>query len=93
MENEENRIIETVDEDGNAVSFELIDIVEVDDKEYALLLPTEREEDEDEDEVVLMRLIEDGKDYIFESIEDDKEFEKVAKYVETMDEEDEDEDE
>ena len=81
---EEEQIIETVDENGNVVKFELFDIVEVDEQEYALLLPVE---DEEGDEVVLMKLSKDGEEYLFETIEDDEEFEKVAKYVESMDEE------
>ena len=43
MENEEKQLIETVDEEGNVINFELFDIVEVDEQEYALLLPTESE--------------------------------------------------
>jgi len=80
---DEDQIIETVDENGQVVKFELFDVVEVDDKEYALLLPVEEEES---DEVVLMRLTKDGDEYLFETIEDDEEFDKVAKYVESMDE-------
>lgn len=83
---DEDQIIETVDENGNVVKFELFDIVEVDEKEYALLLPIEEEES---DEVVLMRLSKDGEEYLFETIEDDEEFEKVATYVENMDDEEE----
>ena len=83
---DEDQIIETVDENGNVVKFELFDIVEVDEKEYALLLPVEEEES---DEVVLMRLSKDGEEYLFETIEDDEEFEKVAEYVENMDDEEE----
>lgn len=83
---DEDQIIETVDENGNVVKFELFDIVEVDEKEYALLLPLEEEES---DEVVLMRLSKDGEEYLFETIEDDEEFEKVATYVENMDDEEE----
>lgn len=83
---DEEQIIETVDENGNVVKFELFDIVEVDEKEYALLLPVEEEEG---DEVVLMRLTKDGEEYLFETIEDDDEFEKVAAYVENMDDEEE----
>ncbi len=81
---EEDQIIETVDENGNVVKFELFDIVEVDEKEYALLLPAD---EEDADEVVLMRITKDGEEYLFETIEDDAEFEKVAEYVENMDDE------
>ncbi len=83
---EEDQIIETVDENGNVVKFELFDIVEVDEKEYALLLPAD---EEDADEVVLMRISKDGEEYLFETIEDDAEFEKVAEYVENMDDEEE----
>lgn len=83
---EEDQIIETVDENGNTVKFELYDIVEVDNQEYALLLPTD---EEDSEEVVLMRLTKDGEEYLFETIDDDDEFNKVADYVENMDEEEE----
>ena len=86
---DEDQIIETIDENGNLIKFELFDIVEVDEKEYALLLPVD--EEEEGDEVVLMRLSKDGDDYLFETIDDDAEFEKVATYVENMDDEDEDE--
>ena len=85
---DEDQIIETIDENGNLIKFELFDIAEVDEKEYALLLPVDEEEG---DEVVLMRLSKDGDDYLFETIDDDAEFEKVATYVENMDDEDEDE--
>ena len=35
----EEQLIETVDDEGNIVNFELIDIVEVDNQEYGLLFP------------------------------------------------------
>ena len=88
MENEENQLIETVDEDGNVVSFELYDIVEVDEQEYALLLPSE-DSDSEEAELVIMRLTKDGDEYVFETIDDDAEFNKVANYVESLDEDEE----
>lgn len=87
IEQEHSEIIETVDEEGNIVKFELFDIVEVDEQEYALLLPAEADENE---EIVLMRLTKEGEEYVFEVIEDDAEFNKVAQYVETMDDEEED---
>ena len=84
---DEDQIIETVDENGKVVRFELFDVVEVDEQEYALLLPIETEEENDE--LVLMRLTKDGEEYLFETIEDDEEFDKVATYVENMDDEEE----
>lgn len=85
---EEDQIIETVDENGNVVKFELYDIVEVDEKEYALLLPAD---EEDADEVVLMKITKDGEEYLFETIDDDDEFERVAEYVENMEDDEEEE--
>ncbi len=83
MTEEKKQLIETTDEEGNVIKFELYDIVEVDEQEYALLLPT----DEDDDELVLMRLSQEGDDYIFESIDDDDEFNKVAQYLDTLEDE------
>ncbi len=94
MENEERQLIETVDEDGNVINFELFDIVEVDNQEYALLLPADDDEDSEDSEIVLMRLTKDGEDYLFETIEDDEEFNRVEEYIKTLeDEEDDDEEE
>ena len=83
MTKEEKQLIETVDDEGNVVTFELFDILEFEEKEYALLLPADS--DSDDDEVVLMRLTKDGEDYLFEAIEDDEEFEKVSEYIENLD--------
>lgn len=90
MKKEEQKLIETIDDEGNAVKFELFDIVDYKDKEYALLLPSGQEE---KDQVVLMRLTKDGEDFIFEAIEDDEEFNEVSQYIETMDDEDLDDEE
>ena len=90
MTNKNEQIIETVDENGNKVSFELLDIVTVDDIEYALLLPSEKTEEDDENEVLVMRLKKDGEEFSFEAIEDDEEFDKVAQYIEEIEDEIED---
>ena len=84
---DEDQSIEAIDENGNVIKFELFDIVEVDEQEYALLLPVD--EEEESTEVVLMRLSKEGEEYLFETIDDDEEFEKVAAYVESMEDEDE----
>lgn len=82
---EEKQLIETVDENGEVVNFELFDIIEFEEKEYALLLPADS--NDDNDEVVLMRLTKDGEDYLFEAIETDEEFDKVSEYIESLAEE------
>lgn len=81
----EEQLIETVDEEGNVINFELIDIVEMDGQEYGLLLPKEENDDLDEEkEVVLMRLTKEGEEYIFEMIENDEEFNKVVEYIDSL---------
>lgn len=85
----DEQLIETIDEEGNVINFELLDIIEFEGQEYGLLLP--HEEDEEEKEVILMRLMKDGEEYTFEVIENDEEFEKVVAFIDTL-EEDDDED-
>ena len=80
----EEQLIETIDEEGNVINFELIDIFEMEGQEYGLLLPKEGEESEEEKEVVLMRLTKEGEEYVFEMIEDDEEFNKVVDYLDTL---------
>lgn len=86
----EDNIIETIDEDGEVIKFELFDVIEFEEKEYALLLPVgvEVDEDSDESEMVLMRLVKDGEDYSFETIDDEEEFERVSDYIESIEDED-----
>ena len=82
----EEQLIETIDEEGNVINFELIDIIDMDGQEYGLLLPKDENDDSDEEkEVVLMRLTKEGEEYIFEMIEDDEEFNKVVEYIDTLD--------
>ena len=49
------------DENGNEVKFEFLDLVELDNEEYVVLLPINDEGDEDEGEVVILK-IEDNED-------------------------------
>ncbi len=90
MKNENEELIETIDEEGNKVTFELIDVVTVDDVEYALLLPKDVKDDDEEGEILVMRLKKDGEEYSFEAIDDDDEFNKVAEYIEELEDEIED---
>ena len=84
------QIIETVDEEGKTVSLELLDIIDVEGVEYAILREVEEgdeEYDELETEAVLMRLIRNGEEFTFEAIEDDEEFNIVADYIAALDDE------
>ena len=57
MEEEElDNIIILNDEEGNEVKFEFLDLVELDEEEYVVLLPVSEEGEEDEGEVVILKL-------------------------------------
>ena len=57
MENEElDNIVVLNDEQGNEVKFEFLDLVELDEEEYVVLLPVTEEGEEDEGEVVILKL-------------------------------------
>ena len=49
------------DEDGNEVKFEFLDLVELDNEEYVVLLPVTEDGEEEEGEVVILK-IEDSDD-------------------------------
>ena len=46
------------DEDGNEAAYDIADYIEVEDKEYVVLVP----QDEEDDEVVILRVEEDPED-------------------------------
>ncbi|MFN3429918.1 MAG: DUF1292 domain-containing protein [Candidatus Sericytochromatia bacterium] len=77
-------IVTLVDEEGKSHDFQVVDVIEVEDKEYALLLPADSEDPEQE-EVLVLRIEEDR----FEMIEDEAEFQKVVKVLEELSEEEE----
>jgi len=80
---EENKIITMVDEDGEKVDFELVEIIELDENKYALLAPIGDEEDA---YVYRIEMLDGKEQYI--AVEDEEEFEKVLEeYESTFDEE------
>ncbi len=79
-----DNIVETVDEQGNPIKFELINMIDFEGKDYALLMPFGENKSE---ELVLMEIIKDGENYSFAMIEDDDEFERVSDYIESLEDE------
>ena len=80
LENEElesNIVTLTDEETGEEKDFELIARATIDEKLYFALIPVE---DEDSDEYVILSATVDGEDILFETIEDDDEFDKVEDY-------------
>lgn len=76
MENEEvDNIIVLNDEDGNEVRFEFLDLVELDDEEYVVLLPVA-----EEGEVVILKLEdtdEDSDEESYVGVDDEEILNKV----------------
>ena len=76
-----DNIIILNDENGNEVKFEFLDLVELDDEEYVVLLPVTAEGEEEEGEVVILK-VEDNDDEnsdeeSYVSIEDEDTLTKV----------------
>jgi uncharacterized protein YrzB (UPF0473 family) len=78
---EQDEVITLVDEEGTEHDFTVIDIISVDQSEYAILLPVE----EESDEAIILKFSqdEDGNELLID-IEDDEEWEKVADAWEKM---------
>ena len=88
MSEEEQNIVTITDEDGNDTQCEVYDVVEFNDKTYALLLPLD-EADEDA-ELIVLEYVEEGDECYFQNIEDEEEFDKVCEYIQSLDYDDED---
>ena len=74
-ENEEfDNIVVLTDEDGNDSEFEWLDTIELDDKQYIVVIPTD---DEEAEEVVILRIEVDGEEENFITIDDEDELNKV----------------
>ena len=69
------------DEDGNEVKFEFLDLIELDDEEYVVLLPVTDEGEEDEGEGVILKVEdnddEDSEEESYVSVEDEETLNKV----------------
>ena len=80
-ENLEDNIVVLNDEEGNEVKFEFLDLIELDDEEYVVLLPMAEDGEEEEGEVVILK-VEDNDDEnsdeeSYVSIEDEDVLNKV----------------
>ena len=69
-----DNIIVLNDEDGNEVEFEYLDAVEMDGKEYIVLLPVEEQEN---GEVVIFRVEGEAENETYVGLDDEGEAEKV----------------
>ena len=82
LEGEElDNIVILNDEEGNEVKFEFLDLVELDNEEYVVLLPVTEEGEEEEGDVVILK-VEDTEDEesdeeSYVSVEDEEVLNKV----------------
>ncbi len=87
----EQNIVTIQDEDGCETKCEIYDVIDFEDKTYALLLPLDEDSSEDP-ELIVLEYIEEGEEGYFQNIEDEDEFDRVCEYIQTLEYED-DEDE
>ena len=91
-QNEEQQFVEVLWEDGTVVKCEIYDVIDFENKTYALLIPLG--EDDDDTEVIVMEYVEDDEDSAhFQTIEDEDEFNRVCEYVRSFEEEFDEDDE
>jgi uncharacterized protein YrzB (UPF0473 family) len=81
---EENQELDNIvvlnDEDGNEVNFEFLDLIELENEEYVVLLPVTSEGEEDEGEVVILKVEdtdEESDEESYVSVEDETVLNKV----------------
>lgn len=70
-----DKIIELLDEDNQPQRFELIEVIECDDKEYALLVPLAGEKDE----AIVCELEDMGDEILATPVEDPELIEKIER--------------
>ncbi|NLG87371.1 MAG: DUF1292 domain-containing protein [Firmicutes bacterium] len=80
MTEERDDIVVLTDEEGTEHQFEVVDFFNVEEKEYAILLPLEEFDEDDEEGEALIFRVEDDEDgnQILVEIEDDDEWERAA---------------
>jgi uncharacterized protein YrzB (UPF0473 family) len=83
MTNEEQNFVELCDEEGVVTKCEVYDVIDFEEKTYALFLPIE-EDSEEEPELILLEYIEEGEEGFFQNIDDEEEFERVSEYYESL---------
>ena len=91
-QNEDIQYVEVLWEDGSVIKCEIYDVIDFENKTYALLIPMG--EDDEDTEVIVMEYVEDDEDNAhFQTIDDEDEFNRVCEYVQSFEDEEYDEEE
>ena len=84
---EQQHFVEVLWEDGTIIKCEIYDVIDFENKTYALLIPLG--EDDDDTEIIVMEYIDDDEENgHFQTIEDENEWNRVCEYVQSMEDED-----
>ena len=75
MDEMETGIITFVDDEGNDVRFEILDVVTLDEKEYLVVLPI----DEVDSGVLILEIKQEDGEEVYDTVTDDEEAERVFK--------------
>jgi uncharacterized protein YrzB (UPF0473 family) len=83
LEDYGNDVVSVVDEDGKEHVFEELDRVELDNRTYVALAPLvgEENDDDDDDELILLRVEEEDGETYLSILEDETDFDTVAKVI------------
>ena len=91
-QNDDIQYVEVLWEDGSVIKCEIYDVIDFENKTYALLIP--QDEDDEDTEVIVMEYVEDDEDNAhFQTIEDEDEFNRVCEYVKSFEDEYDEDDE
>ena len=88
---QEQQYVEVLWDDGTTVKCEIYDVIDFENKTYALLFPLDSDENDEDAEVIVMEYVEEGDEGYFQNIEDEAEFNRVCEYIQSLDDEEEEE--
>lgn len=77
-ENDTYEIVSMTDENGVVTEFIVIDAATVDNNKYMLVIASDEADDESAEATILKEVCLDGDEVVYELVEDDAEFNKVA---------------
>ena len=82
--------ISVIDEDGNEIMLEVIDTMDYNNSSYGLFLPADMDENDPDYGWIILRIVEEDGEEVFEDIESDDELNEVyEKFMVLIDAEDE----
>lgn len=72
-----NDFVTVTDEDGSEIELEHLDTVEVDGEVYMAFLPADMEEDDEDFGMIILKVVVEGDEELFATIDDDNVLEAV----------------